>query len=180
MKESKAFLLLAVVCAVLIIGVAYAAITNVNFTLTGNATAAPAQENFVVAFGKVGETGAPTFTGSTGVNVDFGTPSDTTATMVVTGLKKVGDTATATFTVLNKSTDLKAKIVLPEGRTAMLDATKAASDYITVTVSELVNTVIDKESSTTFTVTVELIKLPVANDVTATIDVAFQAAAVEL
>lgn len=189
MKESKAFLLLAVVSAVLIIGVAYAAITNVNFTITGNATAAPAQENFKVAYGKINEADAPTYvatdkggadikkSGETGrVEVAFTTPTDTSATMIVTGLTKAGDKAVATFTVANKSTDLRAQLVDPTGR-EVLEAYN--EEYFDIEVSDFVDTIIAPTGKTTFTVTVTLKKVPVADPVTATIDVAFEAAALE-
>jgi len=103
MKSPKTFLLLSVIVGVLLLGVAYAGIQNVNLTVSGTATATPDQANFSVKFiGTPNKSGKGTITATK--------TGDLTAEMTVTGLKAVGDEAVATFRVCNYSEDMSAKI----------------------------------------------------------------------
>lgn len=109
------------------------------------------------------------------VTVDNCTASitnDLNATITTDSLTSIGDKATATFTIKNESPNLKAKV---ENVSATMGGTNPT--YFSITVSE-VNTTLAKDATTTVTVTVELVKLPVEN-VSATIAVVLKATAVE-
>lgn len=186
MKGSKAFYLLAVVSAVLIIGVAYAAITNVTLDVDGYAKAAPSDANFKVAY-----TGANTvvsITDATGVaktGLDSkvtatATDGTTSATLNIDEgvLVSKGDKVTATFEVDNASVDLLATLATstsvdaPEGTKTGVD-----TNYFDVKV-ELGSTTIVPGGKTTVKVSVELIKTP-TEPVQTDVDVAVVASASE-
>jgi len=175
MRQKRTFQLLGIVVAILVMSVGYASISNLNFTITGNATAAPSAENFKVVFGKVGTADAPTFSvgagTSTGVNVAFTTPSDRVATLDVTGLKRVGDSVVATFKVINESTDLDATLTDLN--------TTGTNNYFTVT-AKSTDKVIKARQKTNIEVTVTLKKLPVTSNAVANISVNFSAIPTEL
>jgi len=103
MKQQRTFLLLSVIVAVLVLGVAYAAITSVTLNINGNVLASAEQGNFKVAFAT-----NPTFDGTGTATVKV--TSDTTATMDISGLSSVGDTMVVTYTIKNSSTDLWANL----------------------------------------------------------------------
>lgn len=172
MKQPKTFILLSVIVAVLVLGVAYAAISSINLEITGTASAAPSDANFNVAFGKLNTEDAPTYVADKGAGVvTFTTPSDTAATMTVTDLKSVGDKVTATFYVINNSTDLKADLSTP--------TVSGTTEYFSVT-ANLTDAEIGASGKTTITVTVELIKVPITDTVSTTITVGFTASPVNV
>lgn len=172
MKQPKTFVLLSVIVAVLVLGVAYAAISNINLEITGTASAAPSDSNFSVAFGKINTEDKPTYVATKGNGkVEFTTPSDTSATMTVTDLVSVGDEVTATFYVINNSTDLKAAISQP--------TVSGTTEYFTVT-SALTDSEIGATGKTTITVTVKLVKVPITDTVSTNIKVGFTASPVNV
>lgn len=149
MKQTKTIQLLGIIIAVLVISVGYAAITSVNLTLSGTATATPDQGNFKVAF-----TGNATFSGAgTAVLRKTG---DLTATMDVSGLRKVGDTLTATFTITNTSTDITTYL---ENKIIHSNA-----EYFQVTSSLDSKELAPQTGKTQLHITVKLIKSPVTED----------------
>lgn len=159
MKESKAFYLLAVVAAILIIGVAYAAINSITLNVTGTANAAPSDANFKVAF--TGDVTKAVADGNGASQADreskvTATAADgsTTATLNIESgaLQSKGDKVTAVYTVDNASADLKATLAVSTSGTD--------SDYFKVETA-LGSTSLIPGASTTITVTVELIKNPV-------------------
>ena len=174
MKQPKAFLFLSIIVAVLVLGIAYAAISNVSLQITGTAEAAPADSNFKVAFGKLDDgTYKPDFVATNEADdceavATFTVPADNQATITATGFKKVGDTLTATFYVLNNSTDLKAS--LPDEKLTV----NGTTEYFQVT-ADLTNNEIAAKGNTTVTVTIKLLKLPISDKVTTTINVGFEA-----
>lgn len=162
MKQSKTFLALAIVVAVLALGIAYAAITSVTLNVNGNVTATPDQGNFKIAFDNVNN--KPTFSGTGAATLTI--VDGTHATMEVTGLTKVGDAMTATFTINNTSDDISADLVA----TPSNDNT----EYFTVTATLGATTIGPKTGTTTVTVQVECIKTPIVEQ-KATIGVAIVA-----
>lgn len=159
-----------VIVAILIIGVGYAAISNITLNVDGNATAVGNQANFVVGF-----TGTPTTTITTVV-----TPTDdvkatasatidandaTQATINVTNLTAKGDTVVATYTVKNSSKDLAAEL-----STA---TTSTNTDY-TVT-SELDKNYIKPNEVAIVTVTIVLDKTPITKDITEAVGIKVEA-----
>jgi len=155
MNRTKTFLGLYIILAILVMGVAYAAIANLDFIITGNALTSPSQENFKVKF-----TGTPTFTG-TGT-ADIRITSDTTAIINVSDIISVGETLTVQLTVSNESYDIA----------AYLTSTLANNNqsYFEVT-QQLATTELAPGGSTTLTINIKLLKATVSTDQTATIGV---------
>lgn len=158
MKNKKLVIAAIVVAAIVILGVAYAAISNISLNINGTAAASPSQSNFIVGF-----TGTPTVTGGATAKLT----DDKNATMTVTGLTAKGDKATATYTVKNSSPDLTANLTVTN--------TNSNTDYFKVT-QTVTPASLAKGASATVTVTVELLKTPITGDQSATIQVKLVAA----
>ena len=176
MKNKKTFIVLAVLIAVLMLGIGYANITEIPLSISGSASASGDQKNFIVEF-----TEAAPYQNNAFVDVDATkvNPDATTATMTVTGLTAKGDKAVATFTVKNKSADLSAELgavtaTLKEGEADA--AAQTANFKITTDYTE---EVLAKDGEATFTVTVELLSTPIDTTPTATINVGFEATPVQ-
>lgn len=144
-----------VIVAILIIGVGYAAISNITLNITGTAAATPNDANFAVAF-----SGTPTVSDAT--KVTAAVTDEENATINVTGLIAKGDIATATYTIQNTSADLSAEL--------SATVTNSNEEYFEVTY-DLGATNIAKGAATTITVTVELIKTPITDSVSSTVGV---------
>lgn len=80
----------------------------------------------------------------------------TTVTMNIIGLKSVGDSVTAIFTIANKSNDIYADIYTK--------VTNTNTEYFNVTSTFSESKIKPKAGTTTLKITVELIKLPIDND----------------
>lgn len=149
-KKSLSIVLFALI-AVIVLGVGYAAITAINLTINGNATATPNQENFTVKFAST----PISSTNAANVTVD----SDLIAHFDTSGLTKQGDETVVTFTIQNSSPDLKADLVV--------NSTNTNSEYFEVT-----NTFGNSDTSiqltagatTTVTVKVKVLKTPISAD----------------
>ena len=171
MKSPKTFLFLSIIVAVLVLGVAYAAISNVSLQVTGTAEAAPSDSNFKVAFKNNGSfvaSNADKGLESITATVTFDEISEHSATITAKDFVQVGDTVVATLTVSNNSTDLIAE--LPKDKLTI----SGTNEYFQVT-ADLGSNEIAANGNTTVTVTIKLIKLPIAKNVTTTINVAFEA-----
>ena len=136
-----------VLLAVILVAIAYAAITNVTLKINGTSKSQASQTNFVVQF--VGE---PTTGGKGTTTATINTSKRTEGTMNVEGLTAKGDTATATFTVQNSSQDLSADLTAK--------ATSSNEDYFEVR-CKIENTTLKAGATTELTVTVELLKTPI-------------------
>lgn len=147
MKNKKSLLGLGLLALVLVLGVGYAVVSNVNLNITGTATVADSTLN--VKF-----TGTPV-TGGKGTTTATIADDALAATIKVEGLTKVGDTATATYTILNNESDLNAKIT-------EVEISNDKTNYFEVTTS-LTEAGLPIESGRTgeVTVTVKLVKMPV-------------------
>ena len=101
MKKRKTFIAMALVVAVLVLGVGYAAINNINLTVngTGNVTA---NSDFTVAFDK-----AHTVVVTNGAAGTY--TNDLTATMTVS-LDSTNTVQTAVYKIDNKSAELSANL----------------------------------------------------------------------
>ena len=161
--------------AVMLLGVGFAALSD-DLAISGSAaavvegeegTTTPAEQLFDES---IGFTAAEVGTCSTGVTI---TPDATTYSYVdavsftATGFVKEGDTAKVTYTISNKHPDLGAEIPVPA-------VTNANPTYFNVTTDwgTGAKQIAAVNGSTTVTVTVELIKAPIA-DQTASIDIEF-------
>ena len=158
-----------VIVAVLMLGIGYAAITNITLNIEGNAAAVGNQANFVVGF-----TGTPTAKITTAVTPTGVTPTatatidtndSTQATINVTNLTAKGDTVVATYTVKNSSADLAAEL--------STSTTSTNTDY-TVT-SKLDKNYIKPNEVATVTVTIVLDKTPINANITEAIGVKVEA-----
>ena len=156
------------VVTVLLIGVGYAAIQNITLYINGEVSASPDQANFVVEFS--GDT--PTEVNKDAVKlpdkatVTASITDATHAAIGVSGLTAKGDTVTATYTIQNVSADLSANL--------SAETTNSNPEYFSVSYS-FAKSNIAKGEPTTITVTIELIKTPIAADVTSTVGVTITA-----
>lgn len=168
MKNKRIFILVALLIAVLLLGIGYAIMSNNVLTISGSATATLNDSNFNVKF-----TGEPTTggKGTTTAEIDASDATGRKATIAVTGLTAKGDTATATYTITNASADLTANL------SAEVTANSNA-EYFKVTPT-LADTSITHGTDTTLTLTVELIKTPVTDDISSNITVTLTAEPVQ-
>ena len=158
-KKKKGLVIVLLLIAVLVLGVGYAAISNVTLHITGQATGVSDDENFDVNF-----IGTPSFS-KTGASAGATVTHD--ATIQVGGLKKVDDYVTATYDIKNVS---------PEDITALLSASISNSNETYFDVEYVFGqTSLAKDAQTTVTITVTLIKPVVTTDQNATIDVTITA-----
>lgn len=171
MKQKRTYVTLLLVMAFLCLGIAYAAITAQELTITGNATAATSNENFKVRFAKDDDDKyiAPTTTGADATKVTAATvTSDTAASFTIEGLTTEGQTATITYTIENASPqdiDANVTVALTNGNqtwyTATVDKTSISLNKgqettvaITVTLKDTPATDAEAEAAAgTFTVT---------------------------
>ena len=163
MSKTNKIIVVALLAAVLLLGVGYAAIQNITLNISGTAAADPSQSNFKVMF-----TGTPEVSDSTYVTA--GITDETNATINVAGLTSKGQIVSATYTVQNTSTDLSADLSVA--------TTNSNTEYFTLS-SELADTSLTAGEATTVTVTVELTKTPVAESVSSTVGVQLTAVPVQ-
>lgn len=164
MRNKKMFIGIVLLIVILLVGIGYAEITGTTLKISGKATASPNADNFVVKFTDTTSTGGKGTTTATKTD-------DTTASITVTGLTAKGDIATATYTVSNESADLSADLSAEVAK-------NTNSQYFKVT-PEFAKTNIAKGTTTTVTVTVELIKTPIDADVSSDIEVTLTASPVQ-
>jgi len=154
MRERRVFMLLGIVLAVFVLGLAYAAVST-QLEITGNATGNFDPANFQVKFSKVSAV-----TGTNGVNTSGSTASintdPTKGTFNFTGFTTKGQTQSATWTISNENqAELYAHI-------EMNTDTEINKEHFRAT-CELADDVIAPNETTTVTVTVECIKTPEGN-----------------
>lgn len=156
MKKKNKGLLILVLLLVVTIGIGYAATNTDKVNITGTASAAT---DFDIQFSNVSSditknTGQTATTKNDDIKVEAAYDDVDNATIKVTGLKYVGDYGEATFTILNKSTDLKANI------TAAVSSTITDTTHyeVTTTMGTGSDSVAAKTGSTTVTVRVTLKK----------------------
>lgn len=149
MKSPKTFLLLSIVVAVLVLGIAYAAISSVTLTVTGNATAIPNADNFVVKFDSKQ---TPTTSGSGTIDASY--TGDLTANISITGWSKAKEKATIVLYITNYSDDLA----------ATLTKEVSSADKFKIT-ANLDTTRIEKGETAELTIVVELLETPIKNNI---------------
>ena len=151
-KKTKTILAVVLIAAIVLIAVGYAAISNINLTISGTASGEGSDNNFKVVF-----TGTPT----SGVGQGTATGSINTehsAEMTVSGLTTSGDSASVTFEVKNESTDIYADVAVTAG------ASEESGDFTITTTGG--GTSIAPGTTTTVTVTVTLNKTLVTSSST--------------
>lgn len=169
----KRYGVIAVLIAVIALGVGYAAISNVTLNVNGSqATAEADQDNFVV---KYDAESTFTYTGNpTGSTVTLTRTNDTNATFTIEGLTKKGDKVTITYPIINASETLKASLAAPT-------ITNDNTEYFSVTAtSPAAGTELAANGGTAnLVLEVEVIKTPVTDDETANITAAVVASPVQ-
>ena len=146
------------VLAIILVGIAYAAITNTELNISGTGKAEGIQSNFVVEF-----IGTPTTSGDGTTVATIDEKIKTKGTITVTKLTTRGETATAKYTVKNKSAELSADL--------KAEATCSNDDYFEV-ICSLDKTTLKAQEETILTVSVKMLRTPVdetKEDVTADI-----------
>ena len=133
--------------AIILVAVAYAAITNVELNINGVGNAQAKQENFKVEF-----IGTPSTSGKGTTTATINESDKTKGTVNVTGLTAKGDEATATYTVKNQSSDISADLTA--------EATSSNQIYFEV-ICSLEKTTLKAQEETTLKVTVRLLKTPI-------------------
>ena len=133
------------VLAIILVGIAYAAITNTELNISGTGKAEGSQSNFVVEF-----IGTPTTSGDGTTVATIDEKVKTNGTMTVTKLTTRGETATAKYTVKNKSAELSADL--------KAEATCSNDDYFEV-ICSLDKTTLKAQEETILTVSVKMLKL---------------------
>lgn len=162
MKKKRTLTVVAMVLAVLLLGVGYAAtIGNIQLNITGNATATPDSNLYVVKFTAASET-TPIDSKKSYINVDAKVDSDLEGTINVTGMKTKGDSVTVQYTIANESEDLSAAL--------SVDLGDGTSDKFTITPT-LGTELLAKDSTTTLTVVITLNETPISGDLTTSIPV---------
>ncbi len=165
--------IIAILVAILLLGVGYAAISNITLNVNNSsATVSPDQQNFVVKYDVVGNfsySGNPS-----GSSVTLSRTSDTAATFTVTGLTKQGDSVTITYPIINASPTLDASLAVPT-------VTNDNTTYFSVTpvAPASATTLAANGGTTNLTLQVEVIKTPTTTDQTANITAAIVASPVE-
>ena len=170
MKKKNSIIVLAILVAVLVLGVGYAAVSTNNLNITGDAKTK--DEKVDVVF-----TGTVT-TDVTGAGAGAAVSATAEANSLVadihvTGLAAVGDTVTATYTIKNRESTLSASIIQDS-------ITNSKSEFFSVSTDMTTAKTVAHGATTTVTVTVQLIKVPiVSEDSTTNISVVLEASAVQ-
>ena len=149
---------------IILVAVAYAAITNVELNINGVGSAQAKQENFKVEF-----IGTPSTSGKGTTVATINSNDKTQGSVNVTGLTAKGDEAVATYTVKNLSSDISADLTA--------DATSSNQTYFEV-ICSLEKTTLKAQEETTLKVTVRLLKTPIdetKEDLNSDIDVTLTA-----
>ena len=192
MKKRKGKLLIAILLAVVALGIGYAAITGVNLLINGSATAkaTATDEDFIVHFNDFDQNGtyivysedagSDSFTQTFDTVKHITAGSNTTdksasitvandrlsADVAVSNMTNVGDTVVLTIPVINESNGINADL--------SIDIENNNSEYFNVT-SETATNTLNAGGTTTISVTVEVIKVPENNDVEGTFTVTLTA-----
>lgn len=164
--KKKTIIWVTLLLVVVVLGIGYAAISTIGLNINATGQATPNSENFTVEF-----SGEPSTEGKGSITAEIDSGNKLMATMDVTGLTAKGDTATATYTIENKSADLSANLTVAE-------PTNDNTDYFKVTY-ELAEDTIAAGASTTIQVKVELIKTPIDENQSVTSTVAITATPVQ-
>ena len=160
MKNRKKIIVAFMLCAVMLLGICYAALTD-NLTISGEATVgASAAQNQWEKDIYFSAAKATTTTGTSGLadTAAVGQSNNDSAIFEVKSLVRKGEKATFVFTIKNDgNTDYDAIITVDDGY-----PTNTNSTYFTVTY-DYGTSIFPEGDTLDFTVTVELINDPVEN-----------------
>lgn len=169
MNKKRTILGGAILVAVLMLGIGYAAIDAITLNISGSAKADASDANFIVQFDSdttVATSGDGTITASI--------TDAKNAVLNVSGLSAKGQSATATYTIENESPDLSANLTVDAE--SITETDNAGYFSIKTTIAEAT---LASKGKTTATVTVTLNKTPVDAQKTGTINVQLKAEPVQ-
>lgn len=185
MKKKKTFIGLALIIAVLVLGVGYAAISNKTLTINGSLSATANNENFNVEF-----TGATPIEKNPNDEKITQTASYTanTATIDVGGLNAANQYSTYGLEITNKSVGIAAELLTPNVTVSKAtDGADGDEEYFDVTYvykdaeSNIVsNPKLNPEDIAILEVTVKLKKTPISTDPKAKVTITFDAKPAEM
>lgn len=161
MKKKNTFLGVALLIAVLVLGVGYAMTIN-GLKIVGTATATESESNFIVKFTEVYKDGD-----NVSANIDTSDATGKTALMDVT-LGTVGEVAEAEFTITNQSAQgINAIIDQQSIKVTSAGGATFNDEYFDVSYSfgDTENIELAQGDSATVVVTVELKKAVVGDDI---------------
>ena len=162
MKKKRTLTVVAMVLAVLLLGVGYAAtIGNIQLNINGNATASQNADQYVVKFVS-GSAQDVTVDKPDHIVVNPAITGDLTGTIEVTGMKARGESVTVQYSITNASADLSATLEAAVGT--------GTNNKFTIE-TDLGTDVLAKGATTTLTVTITLNETPVSSDITTTVPV---------
>ena len=171
MKNKKTFIGLIVLLAVLMLGIGYAALTNITLNINGTATGIPDGSNFVVDFSDdESKIVVDKSKANTNVVVDAKKTGTLKAKLDVSNLTSKGESVTVTYTIENNSKDLNADLELSPA--------SFKDDNFEIT-AVLADDSIAKGESTTVTVTATLLVTPVTEDVSTSFNFSVEASPVQ-
>jgi len=165
MKKKKSLLSLAILALVLVLGVGYAAISGQTLTISGTATT---ETSTLAVYFKEAKAATNLSDDVTASGTIGAGEKPLTATITVSGLNEINDTATLTYVVANDEKDVAAE-VLKNTITVESDTGVDLSSFYTVTTSVDDDPVTVPKAATEagtaeITVTVTLAKLPIETD----------------
>lgn len=174
MKKKKSMIVLVILVAILVLGIGYAIVSDVNLTISGTLSTPEEALDVVIsaATPNAAATGDPIPAHA------FGTvtaPAGLTATITAL-LDTVGASGqkTVTYTIKNNETDVDALVTLSSIKFGEADS----DEYFTCTTSLGSGITVPAGSTATFTVTVGLQKMPIeSTDATKTVTVTLNAKA---
>lgn len=187
MKKKKTFIGLALIIAVLVLGVGYAAISNITLTINGNLSAKANDANFKVLFTQVlpaeKQPDVETIIQSGQVETD-----PTTATLNVSGLESANSYVKYDLEIENQSNGIAAQLADPTiSVTKATDGADGDEEYFDVTYvykdaeSNIVpNPKLNPEDIAILEVTVKLKKTPISTDPKAKVTITFDATPTEV
>lgn len=177
MNKQKKITLGVIILAVLLMGVGYAAITNVTLTINGKATATASQENFKVYYTAENST---VTNEAEGVEVSV-TAKAQNATVNFSGMTTKGDSKQAILEIENGSNDVDASSVnvKAEATGTSTEIIKVSSEMCDKDGNAIADYAVASGEKTYVKVTAELLQTP-TEDVETTITATIEAVAKEV
>lgn len=169
MNKQKRAILGVIVIATLIMGIAYAAVSTITLTITGNVTTNAASDNFKVYFTAVTQR-----SDETNVTASV-TSGSTSATLNFSGLTKKNDSEFAIFEITNASNDVNAESVKVTAHDVDTEIIQIDAIMCDSTGNAIQDYAVASGAKTYVKVTATLLKTPTSDDTTTTISVTIDA-----
>lgn len=161
MKTKRTAVVAFLLCAIMAIGIGFAAISK-NLEINGNTNLGINEPGFSVAFvsNECSATGTSAAgTQGLGGTIEINSADPSIATFTVNGLKAENDTVTGTFVVENTSSSNYLAVIANPVVTKGTQNTYSSYVSITADFAAGAKTTLEQNETTTFTVTVKLLKV---------------------